>query len=155
MITRVEIIDRTQTDARVYSRQDIQDAWVSYQDDGRTLKVFINESNQGAHNLRTISLNAENSFLATHQALQSAENSFMLVKDNYSELCRALGFEGDAFWGDPLADHEEIVARAEELNGGSERILTRAREILDKEIEIYGTDKHGISYEQLEQIVNK
>ena len=48
MITRVEIIDRSKTTedggGRVYTNHNVQDAWVSEQDDGKTLKVFINES---------------------------------------------------------------------------------------------------------------
>jgi len=34
-----------------------------------------------------------------------------------------------------------------------ERILQKAKDILDKESEYYGTDKHGLSYEQLEYII--
>ena len=48
MITRVEVIDRSkgveEGGGRVYTNHNVKDAWVSYQDDGRTLKVFINES---------------------------------------------------------------------------------------------------------------
>jgi hypothetical protein len=33
-----------------------------------------------------------------------------------------------------------------------ERVLTKAKDILYKEAEYYGTDKHGLSYEQLESI---
>lgn len=43
------------------------------------------------------------------------EQAFMAIKDQYAELARALGFEGDAWFGDPLAGHDEIVARAREL----------------------------------------
>jgi len=35
-----------------------------------------------------------------------------------------------------------------------EEILQKAKDILDKEAEYYGTDKHGLSYEQLEYIIN-
>ena len=34
-----------------------------------------------------------------------------------------------------------------------EEILQKAKDILDKESEYYGTDKHGLSYEQLEYII--
>ena len=44
MITRIEIIDRTKEESRVYVNLDIKDAWVSMQDDERTMKIFINES---------------------------------------------------------------------------------------------------------------
>lgn len=47
MITRIEIIDRTkgveEGGGRVYTNYDIKDCWVSMQDDGKTMKVFINE----------------------------------------------------------------------------------------------------------------
>ena len=43
MITRIEIIDRIKGGGRVYVNWDIQDCWVSIQDEGRTMKVFINE----------------------------------------------------------------------------------------------------------------
>lgn len=48
MITRVEIIDRTKPydegGGRVYTNYEVKDAWISEQDEGRTLKIFINES---------------------------------------------------------------------------------------------------------------
>lgn len=44
MITRVEVIHRGK--GRMYTNHSVKDAWVSIQDDGRTLKVFINESKQ-------------------------------------------------------------------------------------------------------------
>ncbi len=50
MITRIEIIDRSKSyedgGGRVYVNHDVKDAWVSEQDEGRTLKVFINEHEQ-------------------------------------------------------------------------------------------------------------
>lgn len=46
---------------------------------------------------------------------KSVEASWMALKDDYSEICRALGFEGDAWFGDPLVKHEDIVARAKAL----------------------------------------
>lgn len=39
----------------------------------------------------------------------------MVIKDQYAELAKALGFEGDAFFGDPLADHQAIVDKAKEV----------------------------------------
>jgi hypothetical protein len=44
------------------------------------------------------------------------EQSYMAIKDQYAEIACALGFEGDAWFGDPLASHKEIVARAKELS---------------------------------------
>ena len=44
MITRVEVIERGK--GRYYTNHNVKDAWVSYQDNGRTLKVFINESEE-------------------------------------------------------------------------------------------------------------
>lgn len=43
------------------------------------------------------------------------EASWMHLRDQYSEIARALGFDGDAWFGDPLASHEEIVSRAKKL----------------------------------------
>jgi hypothetical protein len=40
------------------------------------------------------------------------EQQWMVLKDQYSELARALGFTGDSFWGDPIETHEEILATA-------------------------------------------
>jgi hypothetical protein len=42
-----------------------------------------------------------------------------------------------------------------EIQQEKERVLYKAKKILDKEAEYYGTDKHGLSYEQLEFIINK
>lgn len=48
--------------------------------------------------------------------------------------------------------NEEIaLAVKQEQN----RILKKARAILDEEMKVYGTDKHGLSYEQLEEIIKK
>lgn len=47
---------------------------------------------------------------------KAMEQSFMNEKDKYAEVARALGFDGDAWFGDPLASHEEIVKRAKELS---------------------------------------
>lgn len=41
-VTRVEVIHRGV--GRQYMNHDVDDAWVSVQDNGRTIKVFINET---------------------------------------------------------------------------------------------------------------
>lgn len=46
---------------------------------------------------------------------KAEEQAWMVLKNQYSEVARALGFEGDAWFGDPLACHDEIVARAKAL----------------------------------------
>lgn len=46
---------------------------------------------------------------------KAMEQAFMAERDRYSELANALGFEGDAWFNDPLASHEEVVARASKL----------------------------------------
>ena len=50
MITRVEIIDRSKRveegGGRVYVNTKVKDLWVDYQDGGRTIKIFINESKE-------------------------------------------------------------------------------------------------------------
>lgn len=47
-VTRVEVIDRSKSyedgGGRMYVNYDVDDAAIQYQDTGRTLKVFINES---------------------------------------------------------------------------------------------------------------
>ena len=46
---------------------------------------------------------------------KSAEQAWMALRDQYSELARALGFVGDTYFGDPLVSHEEILERATKL----------------------------------------
>ena len=50
MITRIEIIDRSKSvedgGGRVYVNTNIKDCWISMQDGGRTMKVFINETDK-------------------------------------------------------------------------------------------------------------
>ena len=42
-VTSVEVIDlAADNDARAYTNHSVDDAWVDMQDDGRTIKVFIN-----------------------------------------------------------------------------------------------------------------
>lgn len=48
--------------------------------------------------------------------LKGLEAMYMSLKDDYSELARALGFEGASFWGDPLVSHAEVLARAKTLS---------------------------------------
>lgn len=43
---------------------------------------------------------------------KSSEQAWMVLRDQYSEVANALGIEGDAWFGDPLCSHEEVVARA-------------------------------------------
>jgi len=47
--------------------------------------------------------------------LKGLEAMYMSLKDDYSELARALGFEGNSFWGDPLVSHKEVLAKAKAL----------------------------------------
>lgn len=51
-----------------------------------------------------------------HDEYKSLEQAWMVLKDDYSEVARALGFPGCGWWDDPLASHKEIVARAKELS---------------------------------------
>lgn len=44
--------------------------------------------------------------------IKQLEQEWMALKDQYSEIARALGFEGDPFFGDPYEDHEVILRRA-------------------------------------------
>lgn len=66
------------------------------------------------------------------------ELAFMTTKDEYSAVARALGFEGDAFFGDPLASHQKIVARAKEMalrSAAIDRILKSDDEKLRNALE--------------------
>lgn len=40
---------------------------------------------------------------------KSLEQSWMSLKDDYSEICRAIGIKGDAWFGDPIISHKEIL----------------------------------------------
>ena len=44
--------------------------------------------------------------------VKSLEVAWMSLKDDYSELARALGAPGDAWFGDPLEGHAQVLARA-------------------------------------------
>lgn len=46
---------------------------------------------------------------------KSLEISWHQLKDQYSQLARAIGMPCDPFWGDPLDSHHVILARAKEL----------------------------------------
>ena len=46
---------------------------------------------------------------------KAAEQAFMVERERYSEVARALGFEGDAWFGDPLVPHTNVVERAKEF----------------------------------------
>lgn len=50
------------------------------------------------------------------QEYKGMEQAFMNVMSEYSDVALAMGFEGNSFFGDPLADHAEIVERARELH---------------------------------------
>lgn len=52
------------------------------------------------------------------QEYKGMEMAFMSAKSEYSEVAIAMGFDGDSWFGDPLASHEEIVRRAKELREG-------------------------------------
>jgi hypothetical protein len=69
------------------------------------------------------------------------EQSFMVLKDQYAEVALALGFEGDAFFGDPLASHKEIVARAAEVAELREQLAT-ARDRAEKYEDLYSRERY-------------
>lgn len=43
------------------------------------------------------------------------EQSYMVLKDEYSELARALGFQRNAMFDDPLECHAEVLAKVVQL----------------------------------------
>jgi hypothetical protein len=57
------------------------------------------------------------------------ESAWLSLKDQYSELARAVGCKGDAWFGDPLESHAEVVAKAE----AAERALAGA--VADEAVE--------------------
>jgi len=46
------------------------------------------------------------------QDLKAMEQAYMVMKDQYADLAQALGAPCDAWFGDPLVPHNEIVQRA-------------------------------------------
>ena len=47
------------------------------------------------------------------------ERQYNFLKEDYSEIARALGFEGDQLSEDKFVCHAEIVAKVKELVDGS------------------------------------
>ncbi|UQD69191.1 hypothetical protein JEY40_24560 [Bradyrhizobium japonicum] len=47
--------------------------------------------------------------------LAETELKVMHLKDQYAELARAAGSPGDAWFGDPLESHEEVLERIKSL----------------------------------------
>lgn len=54
-------------------------------------------------------------YSSIYARFKSAEQDWIILKDQYSELCRAAGIKGDAWFGDPLMSHEECVAHIKRL----------------------------------------
>jgi hypothetical protein len=50
------------------------------------------------------------------QEYKGMEMAFMSAKSEYSEVAIAMGFEGGSWFGDPLADHADVVATAKRLH---------------------------------------
>lgn len=57
----------------------------------------------------------EHKLFGLRDDLSASELAWMQLKDDYSALARAIGMQGDTFWGDPLASHADVLARAKEL----------------------------------------
>lgn len=51
----------------------------------------------------------------TKEEYKALEQAWMSLKDDYAELARALGVKGDAWFGDPLKSHKEVIAVAKSL----------------------------------------
>lgn len=62
-----------------------------------------------------VAIDHDTAATAARQAHKALEQAYMVLKDEYSELARAIGVEGDAFWGDPLESHTEVLAKAKLL----------------------------------------
>lgn len=66
-----------------------------------------------------------------HQEAKEHEQAFMSAKDDYAEVARALGFTETTFFGDPMAMHGDIVARAKEAFAALTTNATNTGEITD------------------------
>lgn len=67
------------------------------------------------------------------------EQRDMSILDKYAEVASALGFEGDAWFGDPLAGHEEIVHRAQ--NYADEAWTAKLRRGMDEYAEALADER--------------
>lgn len=47
--------------------------------------------------------------------MTSEQQAWMVLKDQYSELARAAGSPSDAWFGDPLEKHEQVLERIKSL----------------------------------------
>ncbi len=50
--------------------------------------------------------------MPTRDEFKDLEQQLMVLRDRYAEIARALGFEGDAFWGDVHDSHAQILEAA-------------------------------------------
>ena len=89
------------------------------------LEAFWRGYEQGARMEREI-YDMEAEFI--EEEANDNEQAFMAMKESYAEVARALGFEGDGFWGDPYASQEEIVERAHEYRLATGLLLRVGRE---------------------------
>lgn len=46
---------------------------------------------------------------------KALEQEWMVLKEQYSDLCRAAGIPENALWGDPIWSHESCVSHIERL----------------------------------------
>lgn len=74
----------------------------------------------------------------------------MTLKDDYREICRALGFKGDAWFGDPLVKRSEIVAKAKELVVG---VVAERQQVKDTIKKLYqsANEDHSNGFHDGEQ----
>lgn len=64
---------------------------------------------------------------------KAMEQSYMVLRDQYSEIARALGFKGVSLWDDPVEDHDTIVARASRTGEASAVVAMEAFPIRESE----------------------
>lgn len=53
--------------------------------------------------------------MSDERKIKELEESWLSLKDQYSEVARALGFPGVGWFDDPSATHAEVVERAKQL----------------------------------------
>ena len=87
-----------------------------------------------------------------NQKVRSLEQAYMSVKDEYSELARAFGIEVDAWFGDPLISHKEILEQVESYSAHlvereRNRVLKITADAIEENTSWY-EQKYGGNFEQ-------
>lgn len=63
--------------------------------------------------------------MSSSDEIRGLEQQWMLLKDEYAELARAVGANGDAWFNDPLESHQDIVKMALNIRLAERQNLAR------------------------------